>query len=281
MKIKFYILIIITILISSQTLFSLENDFKEGLATLKNLPVLNRGRIKSFDTHARETMRFISGKDKINGKEPIFTFLKAVSNQKNSLKIIKIRYLPLQKFLMDAKKVDMKNESFSIDELIDVYGLEKKIKNKITLMSSDPTIFKSALELMEQVNIVKNIGEKFLIVPPSLLEKTDNENLKLPKLFSTWITPISNKKIIGNLEYQKKFKEIKITFAKVINSLLDNKPKEFNSSVKVLKSKLISVNSEIYNRYLNRLNMEVKYNSWKPFSITFIAYLLVNWKIDG
>ncbi len=85
-----------------------------NLDALKSLPVQSGGRVKPYDTFARETLRLIYGKDAFNGKpavEVVTTWF-LIPEHWNTIPIIQLRRTALK----EALKVDVKKDYFTLQE---------------------------------------------------------------------------------------------------------------------------------------------------------------------
>ena len=96
--------LLLSILLLSSTLFA---NSSYDLSTLRQIPILDQGRVKPLDTFARESVRAITGQVHFEGKDPVETLLMWISKPETAMSqaIILSRYQPLN------QKMDFKIEN--------------------------------------------------------------------------------------------------------------------------------------------------------------------------
>ena len=96
-----------------------------ALASVKQLAILHNGRVKPFDSFARETVRLITGAARVQGQDPAATLLAIAADPSawTDAKILALPYGPLR----EALGVDRRATHVSYNELVDTKALMRRL----------------------------------------------------------------------------------------------------------------------------------------------------------
>jgi ABC-type transport system involved in cytochrome c biogenesis permease subunit len=237
----------------------------ESSNALDYLPIQEGGRIKPFQSFARESMLLIHGKptfEKKSATEIIFTWiLQPTAWQEKDLFEVKFSQLK------EALKLDASKNLFSFNQLMGnerlpllVQELSSKRESKEKL---DP-FYQSIQRLENQLFTFREIaaGRLIRIVPP----KEGDKWLGLPDLDQT---------------FQTQFSEISKIFVESLMAKMENKPAAEINSVNVRLKEQVegfgalakAQNAELYN-VKNQIHAEVAYNIFHPFGWACWAFIL-------
>ncbi len=245
---KTVVIIILTLLLSN-SLFASENF---NFYDLKRIPILDQGRVKPFDTFARESVQTITGSLSFEGKDPTETILVWLAEPEKYVKepVLLSDYQPLnQQFHLNTVK-----GRISSSDLLDnaeVKGFLKTIFSKQqqgeTLNSNE----KKVLELYQRLELFHKIlsGSALVFFPQSNSEKWSG------------VDQLTDE----NLANQ---------FKNIIENFSDKKTSEFETSVKSFKQALFQfgVQNKIYPTEI-KMNREVWFNQIRPFQKAWIFFL--------
>lgn len=248
--------------------FNFSNTALANRVELKYMPVQDAGRVKPFDTFAREVLSVIYGKSTYEGRqayEVVFTWMltpevwlnKKIFEVRNHEVLRGMKLSETQRYF-DAKEI-FENDRFVL--LQQELQAKRETKEKLT------PYFQALQRLENQYFIFTEIvnGRMLKIMPPS--EGT------------SW------QSVVDLVSPQKElFMEISKRFAAYLGSKISenpsvNEPKaldELNESV----TKFIDSTKENYNKNaavypsLTQISIEVQYNSFHPFRWAYIFYIL-------
>jgi cytochrome c-type biogenesis protein CcsB len=225
--------------------------------TMNTLPVQNGGRLKPFDTYAREALLLTYGRSKFQGEDAIkvVTTWMMVPDAWDDKEFIRMDHLGLKKAmgLPEAKKFFTPSElvrNSRLSPLISEINTKRQGKEKL-----DP--FDQAVQRLEtQLMLFHELKMGGLRIMPS----KDKEN-------STWLS-------LGELpEAQKEdfFKILKEYAATFAGGSSD--PAALQVALNTFTSQAQANNPELYPT-LQKMQIEVHYNSLSPFMIAWILYAL-------
>lgn len=242
-------------------LFSLSAFAKPGGA-LKALPVQDSGRIKPYDSFAREMLEIIYGKSKFEGREAteiVMTWVLAPQTWQDK-KIFEVRNFEI----LQAMKLPKDQRWFTGEELFSNERfalLRQELQGKRESQEKLDPYFQAVQRLENQFVIFQEIaaGRMLKVVPP--------------KEGDSWIS-------VADLEgeAQGKFLEITKTFINYIGAVatgaataeagtaLDNAVLEFEKVAGASNPALYDVGA--------RIKAEVHYNDFHPFRWAYILYFL-------
>lgn len=253
--------------------FSFTNTeaFAASGEAIKSLPVQNGGRIKPYDSYARETLELLYGRSEYKRpsdgkKEPasyiVMSFLLSPDSWAK-IPLFEINNLEIKKLL----KLNAENKHFAPEDIFNNENLSQlmqqltdKRENKEKL---DP-YFQAVQRLENQIYTFNEIVTgKHLHLVPKPVEANSDQWLSLAEM------PEPNR---------KQFIEISTNFAKFLGQKEKGEGVEqaglnFDESVNKFRANL---KTEFGDRYedTSRINSEVFYNTIHFFRLTYIMYLL-------
>lgn len=247
---------VITLLLVSLTIFT-GNDRHPYSPALKSLPVQDGGRIKPYDTFAREALELVYGKAKFEGKpagEIVFTWmLQPEAWQEKSF--IEIRHHLVKRALKlpEEQRYFQPKEIMASDRLTTIFqelSSKREAKEKL-----DP--YNQAVQRLEgQLVTFREMaaGRLLRIVPP--------------KEGDTWIS-VS--------EFDERLHPPFLEVTKSFIGSLGDKSKEAEQKLNAAVENFVSVaRAESPEKYpeLKDSKVEVLYNEGHPFRHAYMAYLL-------
>jgi len=223
---------------------------------IKFLVVQDAGRLKPYDTFARESLQLIYGRAKMEGKEAseiIFTWILAPElwEEKDFVQL-------KRKDLKEALKLDLKKDRFSPKELIEndrINLVMQDLRNKVDAKEKLDPYFQAVQRLDHQLGLFRGIvaGHLLRLVPP--------------QEGSSW-------KSLNELDAEglEKFSRLSRAFMGVVADG-GKGAGEMSEAVKDFKSYAQSQNAELYPAD-QLMAIEVHYNELDPFFWAWVSYLL-------
>lgn len=236
-------------------------SLKEGQA-LRALPVQSDGRVKPFDSFAREMLELVYGKQKYEGREAyeiIFTWMLAPQAW-SSKELFEVRNHEVLKNLgLDTAKRYFKGEELfsnaKFNDLRAELNIKRESKEKLN------PYFQALQRLENQFFIFSEIasGRMIRMVPP----KEGNSWLQVSELEG---------------ELQTQFMELTKSFISVIAAMAENavvteKYQQLDMQVGKFKELARNNNPALYPEQ-SRIDAEINYNLFHPFRWAYIMYLL-------
>lgn len=229
------------------------NSFAVDVTSFENLAIQDGGRVKPFDTFARESVQLITGSQTHNGKkstEVVLAWL-IFPNQWNEQKFVQIKNLQLKTELgmkptdNFISPVDLVHNSKLASEMTELAHLQKE-KKKLS------PYFQSVQRVNNQLTLYNEIitGLGIRLVPQTLSPD--------------WI-PLSDLK--G--EYQEAFGNVAAAF---ITAITKDDTKPFNDAVLKFKEMAKASVPSVYPSQAS-ISQEIFYNQTHPFRIAYIIYL--------
>jgi len=222
------------------------------LRLLRTIPVQDQGRVKPFDTFARESVQTITGRNSFNGKDPIETLLTWVAHPEKAIHepLILSRYEPLN------KKVGIVPEKghVSPDRLVNLPEFKEYLK---TIMMKDQEgeslnpMEKEASALFNRLDLFQRIlsGAALTFFPePNQGKWAALNTLRDPKLSDLFKT--------------------------LLNALIAQRPQEFIAASQPFSSALREKGEAVADYPSERMmNLEVTFNQIRPFQKAWILFL--------
>ncbi len=238
--------LVFLLLISSSIAFG--NDVN---ALLGKIPIQSGGRVKPFDTYAKESLRLIHGKSKYNGKPAVvvvFTWLIAPNEWYNAQLIEITRHDLKENLNLDEKKY------FSLNEITNSSRLSlilQELQNKVEANEKLDNYQKAVQRLDSQLITFNSILSGNMAFVPS-----NNAD---------WL-PIAG----SDNEILDSFSNIVEGFSKYLND--ETAYKQLEGYVDYF---ILLVGSKVGSYPSSRIiEAEVHYNSFHPFRWSYIFYLL-------
>jgi cytochrome c-type biogenesis protein CcsB len=159
------------------TLF--EGDLSLDVSPLRNLSVNDRQTVKTLDTWARQSLTTITGKSRLDGKDPLFTVLDmairpSVYASKN---IIRIRAIPLRKDLqklpglsLEEGRRILEEGTVSLNFLLtpQVQSYLVDLQNSNFAMTDAISQVQLSMQAMQVVpSVIRSEENALLVVPPN------------------------------------------------------------------------------------------------------------------
>jgi cytochrome c-type biogenesis protein CcsB len=230
------------------------NSFAVDVTSFEHLAIQDGGRVKPFDTFARESVQLITGSQTHNGKnstEVVLAWL-IFPNQWNEQKFVQIKNLQLKTDLgmkptdNFISPIDLVHNSKLASEMTELAHLQKE-KKKLSPYFQAVQRVNSQLTLYNE--IITGIGIR--LVPQTLSPD--------------WL-PLSDLK--G--EYQEAFGNVAAGF---ITAITKDDIKPFNDAVSKFKDMAKASAPSVYPSQTS-LSQEMFYNQTHPFRIAYIIYLI-------
>ncbi|MES2769761.1 MAG: cytochrome c biogenesis protein CcsA [Bdellovibrionota bacterium] len=218
------------------------------------IPVQDSGRIKPFDTFARESLQLVYGKRDYNGKpatEVVFTWM-IMPHHWDDIEFVKID----QKEIKEQLKLDVNKKRFSPKELLSKEQLQilfTELQTKKEAQEKLKPFFQSVERLQSQLTIYKAIGQGF--VPG-------------------WIPQESSDTWIALKDFSSDYSELFLRITKAFAASLGDKSKveDLRAAVQIFNEKAKGENLDKYPAQ-QKINLEVQYNQFHPFQWAWIAYV--------
>ena len=233
---------------------------------LRSLPVQSDGRVKPFDTLARESLQLIYGRQKFNktrADEVVFTWLLA-PDEWNEVKLFQINHSGLKR----ALKLPLRQNHYTLNQLVQNERLSLVFQNLRLKKEEKEKLnpFDQAVQRLEhQIALFYGLrsGQSVRVQPPKPEDTT-----------YTWQNVTELKGV-----YAEKFQNIVKGFVSQMGE-----KKEIAKQTEDQKQNLIQAVEDFKNQavqdygvnyaHLKKVYTEVHYNSLKPFMWAWILYLL-------
>jgi len=255
------------ILILLLSLLVCKGSFAAPGDALRYLPVQHAGRIKPYDTFAKETLELVYGKSTYEGRgapEIVLTWMlspsawegKKIFEVRNH-EILKAMNLPEGQRYFTGEEI-FANEHFQM--LMQDLQAKRESKEKLT------PYFQALERLGNQLGVFREVagGNMLRLIPP--------------KEGNTWIAV---SQFQG--EQQTAFSALTRAFIDYLGGVAQKlPPEELNKAAESLDASVLkfeevakSNNPELYN-HGSRLKLEVQYNHFHPFRWAYIFYMLAS-----
>jgi ABC-type transport system involved in cytochrome c biogenesis permease subunit len=221
-------------------------------SVLRSIPTLDQGRVKPFDTFARESVQTITGRAFFKGKDPVQTILGWVSFPEQAVHepILLTRYEPLNRRV----GIRPQNGHFSPDALVNLPDFKDYMKNLMIKQQEGETLNqmeKEAAQLFGRVELFHRIlsGEAFILFP----------------------NPGSENWAGANSVLDSKSSEL---FKNLLAAYKDGDAKSFLAASLSLKEVLRENGTKVANYPSERkMGLEVIFNRVHPFQKAWILFL--------
>lgn len=258
--------------------FSHQSQSSE-LDAIKSLPIQDAGRVKPFDSFARESLQLIYGKQEFQNRPAIEVVMTLflVPEAWEKKEFIQVSHRGLK----EALKLPIEKAYFAPEEILvnDRLGyVFQELQSKRETQEKLNPYFQSVQRLQNQLSVmlaIKN-GQAFKIFPRS---ETSSD--------SSWMS-IAELSAMGQDEKLAKPSEIETQaqnqFVAITKSFVHALPgvdqsahgateTHFDQDIQKFKDLAAKQNSQ-YAKYLKDVDLEAHYNSLQPFMWTWIFYLV-------
>lgn len=242
---------------------------------LKSLPVQSRGRVQPFDTFARDSLRFVYGKNQFNKRSAVDVLMSwmLLPEYWNETEFVQVRDSVLRK----ALQLDLKKTLFSPKALLENKNFIQEVTElRIRQQNKEPLddYFKSVQNLENRLLVYQAFqkGEVpgWVPVPVQGFSNKDRTEGK------SWL-PLGRLK--EGSEERKLFQKIVLNYVSAVSlqersaSQAERARQELGRSVKSFK-KQIELKYSDYKKDLSKISVELHYNNLNPFRLSWIFYLL-------
>lgn len=242
------LIIILFFSFSNTSQASIENIFAP-------IPVQDSGRIKPFDTFARESLQLIYGKREYSGRaasEVVFTWMIMPAHW-DEIAFVQID----QKELKEQLKLDLEKKRFSPKELLGKEQLKilfAELKEKRDAQEKLKPFFQSVERLESQLTLYKAIGQGYV---PGWIPQSESD---------AWI-PLK--------DFSQDYTELFLKITKEFAASLADKEREgdLRGAVQIFYEKAKGENLGKYPEQ-QKINLEVQYNQFHPFQWAWILYFV-------
>ncbi len=229
-------------------------------SVFRTIPVQDSGRVKPFDTFARESLHLIYGKKEYKTKqgnwEPavqvVFTWM-IMPQHWDDIEFVRID----QKDIKEQLKLDVNKKHFSPNDLLSREQLQVlfgELKAQREAKAKLNTFFQAVERLETQLTIFKAMGQGYL---PGFIPQQDDD---------TWL-PLKD----FPEDYANLFLRITRGFATALAD--DGSASELQEAVQLFNEKAKAENLARYPSK-QKINLEVQYNQLHPFQWSWILYLV-------
>lgn len=265
-------------------LFSLQSFAGGEMESLKSLPVQDSGRIKPYDTFARESLQLIYGKQTFQGRpavEVVTTWF-LVPEAWEKKKLFQVSHRGLK----EALKLDVNEGYFEIASFLSndriSFVFQELLAKQETKEKLDP-YFQAVQRLQNQLGLfmaIKN-GQVIRVLPQNLSAQTPEAPTlpgSLPNLSAAKAQRLKNDSwiAIADLppEAAEKFAQISKAFARVLPNVDSHEAgPSLEKAVADFKTYALAQNP-VYAEAEKDISLEVHYNNLDPFLNTWILYLV-------
>lgn len=250
-----YLAVLLLLLCSVVTNQSLASE--EWHSELKSLAVQDAGRVKPFDTFAKEALQLVHGKrsyKKAHASEVVLTWILA-GDQWTSTKFVEVRHSGLKEALNLSKQEML----FSPSELLSnvkiplVFG---ELQNRRERQEKLNPYFQAVQRLENQLGLLQVIGRG---QAPGVLPDPASDK---------WISPSDLPSPV-----KESFVEMAQGFVAFVSQKNDETAKNLANHIQKFKSDAQQFASE-KPIDTTKLKIEVHYNDFHPFMWSWIAYLI-------
>lgn len=221
----------------------------DHLRHLRSLPIQNGGRIKSFESFSRETLKLITGRETRNGEPPVKTILDAVARRDaiDAIPWVRIDHRELKQTL----GLKEEEEYFAMSRLL---PLKEKVVNLVMASQMKregdlrPTAAEQNSELLySRMNAVERLksGDVLRVIPAG----TDEP----------WRSPFDTES-----PQSAEFRKIAECYAKGESSSVADLTARWNSSILAQSEEAAHA----------KLSLELRYYDLSPFQFALIGYFL-------
>ena len=237
----------------------------DALEEIRHLAILHNGRLKPFDSFARETLERLTGSPSLREEDPVQTVLSIAlfPDHWQEIPLVSVPFIPLREKLgMDrrARRVSYNNlvETRALMRMLPSIVEKQQEGEKLSILENE------TMDVFDRFLLLSSLfKQEFHLVPPA-------ENPSAPKaksqLHAAWL-PILQPE--GYPEGRQT--EIRNTWESLAASVRQNDPKVITTSTHALSTLLGGMNPQGYPASW-RLRLEVFYNRSGIFRIARIFY---------
>lgn len=241
---------------------------REGFAwdSMKSWAIQDRGRIKPYDTFARESVVYVTGKYQWKGLSAVevtFGWLVSLDKEWQDEEFIRVDYKPLK----DILGLEVKRQYFrpsELDNLPALNGIIRDAGQKETRKERLSNLEKKAIELQNKKSLLESImGGSSLVVLPN------------PKGISEPWFALASLTDGDELPYSTELRD-KFAFAlrKMVEAFINKNSSDWNSGSLEVEKILRQDLAQGQYPSSDQLNREIHYNQIRPFRWAWLVYTL-------
>ncbi|NBX93724.1 MAG: cytochrome C biogenesis protein [Proteobacteria bacterium] len=260
-------LLVLAFLLAAQVSFG-QLQKREGFQwdMIESLAIQDRGRLKPFDTFARESVLYVTGKSSWKGLsavEVVWGWLLAFEEEYKDESFIRVDYKPLKEKL----GLEVKNQFFRFDEIRDLETLDQAVRQASDKQMSKERLSeldKKALELQNKVSLVESV---ITATSLALLPNPKNQDeawFTLADFINKRATPYE---VAAHDKFGLVLEECSLAFR-------GKKADEWNRCAPTLKVILRDELAKGNYPSAASLNREIHYNHFRPFRWAWVGYTL-------
>ena len=231
----------------------------EALAVLRQLPVQDHGRVKPFDSFARETLQRITGAPQVGHDDPVATVvaMMASPDRWQDVPLVDIPFRPLQEALGLAPKT----RRVSYNALVSTRALMRRLPPIVEKQSRDEPLAMLEQETMdayERFVAVSGLWQQSLALVPPPPGSAD-------PVWRPILTPEGYP--------QDQQAAVRAVWSVFLAAAREGPPEKITTTARALAARLQALNpSAVPPRW--RLSWEVGYNRAQPFAIACAVYAI-------
>jgi len=228
-------------------------------STVRTLVVQHNGRLKPFDTYAREQLRFIYRRERYRGQDPVETALAIAFEKRHwgDRALLVVPYVPL----LEALGYTKEKEHLSSDEFArHLPALRALAEGQGTPHGGSRRLAQAANELFQRANALRTMAEFESSVPivPTLSDDPEAEWTALAQ-------------VSGHPD--AKMAAIREAFPSLGQAFLDENASAFAEESERLTTQLRALAPDTYLK-AGRVALECRYNALKPFRAALVLYII-------
>ncbi|MBI4353755.1 MAG: cytochrome c biogenesis protein CcsA [Candidatus Omnitrophica bacterium] len=230
----------------------------EAVRTIRQMAIQHNGRHKPFESFARETVKFITGSDRIEGEEPVVSVLSIIATPEawQPRPLIAVPFRPLR----EAIGLSAKTTHVSYEELVTTKRLMKMLPAIVAKQQQDEKLTmleQETMDLFERFVAFSALVEHRLeLVPAPSAGDPSWRSIQRPEGYSSATQA-----------------EITTAWSAWIMALRDGPPEVINATTTQLTRLLVRLNPSAYPPQW-RLRLEVFYHRFNPFWAARIFYAI-------
>jgi len=232
---------------------------RSALETIRRVPIQHGGRIKPFDSFARETVKQITGASTIDGEDPVKTLLQIMAEPEpwQAKPLIEVPFRPLREPL----GMDPKARHISYTDLVATRKLMRMLPAIVQKQQRDEKLTILENETMDAfgrfVTFSNLVEQRLELVPPCV----KSERVWQPILQAEGCAQ----------DVQEK---LRVSWNTLMQAVRAGAPEAINTAASHLSQRLFDMSGQALEHAPWRPRLEVWYNRIGFFRIAQIAYLI-------
>ncbi len=227
-------------------------------STIRHLVVQDNGRLKAFDTYARERLRFVHGRERLDGQEPVETVLSFAFDAErwDERPVLDVPYIPL----FGALGYDKEKKYLSLAEFrSQLPTLRGLVRAPGVSPGGSKRLAEAANELAARADALRALTE-FEDRVPIVPGVSDDPHAEWMPLASA----------TGHSE--EDMAAVRAAFESLRTAFLDGNGPAFDEASRDLIERLRALNPAVYPK-AGRVALEAHTNAFKPFRAAWLLYV--------